>query len=288
MSKIVIPENSLIHNNLQNLVQSCEMVMFAGLPGVGKSLLLQQATFMAQQYKRQVHLLQLDVIRPAFTTVDILTKYPATDGSAHPVLLKALGLWTRSAVLRWHHNYGGTDHILIGEAPLIGNRLMELVKPYDDEAEAILRNEKTQFVIPVPTREVRQIIERKRELTIVEPQHEKDNHDAPPNVLRAMWKKLYEIAHELGFIDTLRDNPSYTPEAYRAVYEYLLKYRNTNPLIISEIFEPAGSVHALENIESEFVPTPAEVKQILSQLEHDFTLEQIEAQVSSTMPVSEK
>lgn len=280
MSKIVIPENSLILNNLQNLVQSCEMVMFAGLPGVGKSLLLQQATFMAQQHKRQVHLLQLDVIRPAFTTADIVIRYPETDGLTHPVILKALGLWTRSAVLRWYHNYGRTDHILIGEAPLIGNRLMELAKPYDDEAEAILRNEKTQFVIPVPTREVRQIIERKRELTIVEPQHEKDNHDAPAKVLQAMWKKLYQIARELGFTDTLLDNPSYIPEAYRAVYEYLLKYRNTNPLIISEIFEPAGSVNALENIESEFVPTPAEVKQILSQLEHDFTLEQIEAQVS--------
>ena len=281
MSKIVIPENSLIHNNLQNLVQSCEMVMFAGLPGVGKSLLLQQAAFMAQQCKRQVHLLELDVIRPAFTTANILIRYPDTDGlTTHPVILKALGLWTRSAVLRWHHNYGGTDHILIGEAPLIGNRLMELAKPYDDEAEAILRNEKTQFVIPVPTREVRQIIERKRELTIVEPQHEKDNHDAPPIVLQVVWKKLYQIAHELGFTDTLLDNPSYIPEAYRAVYEYLLKYRNTVPLIISEIFEPAGSVHALENIESEFVPTSAEVKQIVSQLEHDFTPEQIEAQVS--------
>lgn len=280
MSKIVIPANSPIRNHLQNLVQSCEIVMFAGLPGVGKSLLLQQATFMAQQYKRRVHLLELDVIRPAFTTVDILTKYPDTDSSAHPVLLKALGLWTRSAVLRWHHNYGGTDHILIGEAPLIGNRLMELAKPYDDEAEAILKNEKTQFVIPVPNREVRQTIERKREVTIVEPQHDKDNHDAPPIVLQMMWEKLHEIAHELGFIDTLLDNSSYIPEAYRAVYEHLLKYRNTIPLTISEIFEPVGSVHDLENIESEFVPTSADVKQILSQLEQDFTSEQIEVQVS--------
>ena len=280
MNKIVIPENSLIYNTLQNLVQSCEIVMFAGLPGVGKSLLLQQAAFMAQQNKRRVHLLELDVIRPAFTTADILTKYPDTNGSTHPVILKALGLWTRSAVLRWYHNYRGADHILIGEAPLIGNRLMELAKPYDDEAETILKNEKTQFVIPVPTQDVRQTIETKRKLTIVEPQHEKDNHDAPPVVLQIMWEKLYKVAHELGFIDTLLDNSSYTPEAYRAVYVYLLKYRNTIPLTISEIFEPVGSVHNLENIESEFVPSSVDVEQILSQLEQDYTLEQIETQVS--------
>lgn len=281
MSKIVIPENSAIYSTFQNLVQSCDRVFFAGLPGVGKSLFLQQTALMAQQQERKVHLLQWDVTRSAFETEAVLEKYPEIEGTTHAFVRKAVGLWTRSGILKWQEKYNSSEHILIGEIPLIGNRLMELVKPYNDEAEAILRDEKTRFVIPVPTKEVRQIIESKREKTIAEPQHEKENYDAPPNVVQASWQDVYKIAHELNLIDNSQlDNPPYIPEAYQAVFEHLLQHRNRITLSIDEALKPAGSVYELDNIESELSASPEQVEQIVSQLENDFTLEQIEADVS--------
>lgn len=281
MSEIIIPENSAIYNILKNLVQSSDRIFFSGLPGVGKSLFLQQTALLAQQQGRKVHLLQWDVTRSAFETETILAKYPEIEGTTHAFIRKAVGLWTRSGILQWQQKYKLSEHILIGEIPLIGNRLMECAKPYDDEVEVILRDEKTQFVIPIPTKEVRQIIESKREKTIVEPQHEKENYDAPPNVLRALWQDVYKLAHELNLIDESQlENPPYSPETYQAVFEHLLQHRHVITLSIDEALKPAGSVYELDNIESELSATAEQVEKIVSQLENDFTLEQIEADVS--------
>jgi hypothetical protein len=279
MSKIVIPENSAIYNTLQKLVQSCDRVFFSGLPGVGKSLLLQQMALMAQEQGRKVHLLQWDVTRHPFESEEILAKYPEIDGVTHAFIRKAVGVWTRSAILDWHHSYDMPEHILIGEIPLIGNRLMECVTSFDDEVEALLKDDTTQFIIPVPTKEVRQIIEGKREQTIVEPQHENEKYDAPPQVLRALWQDVYKLAYELGLIDSQFENPSYIPEAYQAVFEYLLQHRNSISLSIDQALKPAASVYDLNNIETQLAATPEQVQNIVKQLENDFTLEQIEANV---------
>jgi hypothetical protein len=277
MSKIVIPENSALYTTFQNLAQSCDRVFFAGLPGVGKSLFLQQLALMAQQQGRKVHLLQWDVTRPAFETREVLAKYPEIDGVTHAFIRKVVGLWVRSALLQWQRNYSRPEHMLIGEVPLIGNRLMELAKPVDDEVEAILKNEKTQFLISVPTQSVRQIIESKREKTIAEPRHEKENYDAPPNVVQASWQDVYRIAYELDFVDIQVDNPPYFPEIYSAVFQYLLQHRNTIALTIDEVLKPTGSVYELYNIVGELTASPTEVEQIVSRLENDFTIEEIEA-----------
>lgn len=280
MSKIVIPENSHIYKTLQQLVQTCDSVFFAGLPGVGKSLFLQQAALMAQEQGRKVHLLQWDVTRPAFEIEDVLAKYPEIDGVTHAFIRKAVGLWTREGVREWHEKFSTPEHILIGEVPLIGNRLMELATSYDDAVEAILRDEQTQFVLPVPTKDVRDIIESKREKTIVEPQHEKEKYDAPPNVLRALSQDVYQLASELGLTDIQLENPAYMPEIYSAVYQHLLQHRNLITLTIDEVLKPAGSAYNLENIETELAATPEQVEKIVTQLENDFTLEQIEVEVN--------
>lgn len=280
MSKLIIPETSHIYENLQKLIQTCDSVFFAGLPGVGKSLFLQQTALMAQEQGRKVHLLQWDAARPIFETSEMLVKYPAVDGATHAFIRKAVGLWTRERVHEWHEKYSTPEHILIGEVPLIGNRFMELAKPHEDDVETLLKDARTQFILPVPTKEVRQIIESKREKTIREPQHEKENEDAPPILLRALWQDVYQLASELDLIDIPLENPSYMPEIYSAVYQHLLQHRNLITLTIDEVLKPAGSVYNLENIASELAATPKQVQAIVTQLENDFTLEQIEAEVN--------
>ena len=74
---------------------------FAGLPGTGKSLLVQQLTQLAASAGRRVHLLQWDVARPPFEASAAGRRYPVVDGVTHPVIRKAVGLWARRAVVAW-------------------------------------------------------------------------------------------------------------------------------------------------------------------------------------------
>src|SRR5712671_761507 len=110
------------------------MVFFAALLGVGKSLFIRELARAAHMAGRTVHLLQWDVARPAFVTPAIDARYPERDGVIHVVIQKAIGQWARGAVMRWNREHDAT-HILIGEVPLIGNRLLDLaqVQAYDVE-----------------------------------------------------------------------------------------------------------------------------------------------------------
>ena len=76
MSEIILPTDSNIFITFQKLAAQQRMVFLAGLPGTGKSLLIQQLAIMAQQAGRVVDLLQWDVTRAAFETAAILQKYP--------------------------------------------------------------------------------------------------------------------------------------------------------------------------------------------------------------------
>lgn len=279
MSKIILNPNSEIYRSFQNLIQNADCVFFAGLPGVGKSLMVQQLTLMAQQAERNVHLLQWDTTRPAFETPDVMAKYPEIDGVTHPMIRKAVGMWARQGVKAWHSAYMQTDHMLIGEVPLVGNRLMELAKIYDDDVEGLLAHERTQFVIPVPSQSVRDVIEAQREKTIVNPQHEKETKDAPPNVLRALWHDLYRLAGELELTDLDAEHVPYTPEIYSAVYEHLLQHRHVLALEIDEVLRPAQSAYDFESDIPELVASPQQIKAILSQLEQNHTAEQIQQEI---------
>ena len=110
---------------------------------------------MASEAGRHVHLLQWDVARQPFES----PRYPLQDGATHPLVIKAVGAWSRGAIVQWQRAAGVDGDMLIGEVPLIGGRFMEIVRPADDAAEAVLCGERTQFVLPVPSREVRAAIE---------------------------------------------------------------------------------------------------------------------------------
>jgi len=279
MSKIILEKNSDIYKLFQKLIVNADRVFFAGLPGVGKSLMLQQLTLMAQEAGRMVHHLQWDTTRPAFETPEILAKYPEIDGVTHAMIRKAVGLWARQGVAEWDRSHNKPEHMLIGEVPLVGNRLMELVKVYDDDIEDILQAERTQFVIPVPSKAVRDVIEANRERTIAKPRHEKESNDAPPNVLRALWHDLYRLAGELGLIDSDVEQVPYSPDIYRSVYMHLLHYRNIQTLDIDTVLKPTGSAYEMDTIVRELCATPEQVTDIMTRLEREFTVDQVQAEV---------
>src|SRR5687768_2694168 len=94
----VVPRDSGLYRTLHRAATERRCVFFAGLPGVGKSLLLQQTGLIAAEAGRRVALLQWDVVRGSFETPEVLARYPEVDGVTHAVIRKAVGLWARGAV----------------------------------------------------------------------------------------------------------------------------------------------------------------------------------------------
>lgn len=277
---IVIPPTSQLYASFQNMATHQRMVFFAGIPGVGKSLLLQQLALMAHQSGRLIHRLQWDVTRSAFETDALLARYPEIDGVTHAAIRKAVGLWARDGVRAWHQEHPDARHMLIGEVPLIGNRLIELVQQRDDEAEALLSDERALFVIPVPSREVRAVIEAAREKSITQPQHEKEAKDAPPNVLHALWQELYQLAAHLGMSPPQAEQPiPYDPAIYDGVYRHLLQHRHVESLFIDTVLRPSQSVYALNMAIEEVMATPSDVERIMSHIEQTYITATLEAAV---------
>jgi hypothetical protein len=285
MSEIIIPTNSTLYTTFQQLANGQRLVFLAGLPGTGKSLLIQQLVLLAQQAGRTVHLLQWDVTRAAFETAVNLHTYPEIDGVTHPAIRKAVGLWARTAVHHWHQTHDQT-HLLIGEVPLIGNRLTELTQPLADPAEPLLSAPACQFIIPTPSRAVRQVIEDARARSIANPRHEKEARDAQPNVLQLLWQEVAEIGQQLQLIqksDFLEksDFSTYDPGVYTAVYQHLLQHRHHQTLAIDTVLTPNGSAYALPLNGSELAATQDEVETIMQQIETEFTGDALETAVAN-------
>ncbi len=256
MPESILPPDSPLHARLLDLIATSDRVFFAGLPGVGKSLLLQQLALMASAAGRAATLLQWDVLRQPFET----PRYPLRDGATHPLVIQAAGTWLRQALPRTRCD------MLIGELPLVGGRLMELARPLDDDAEPLLRVPRTQFIVPLPSREVRAVIESRREETIAAPQHASEADDAPPNILRALWRDLQSLAQELGLAQT-PENDAYSPEIYAAVYGHLLRHRHASILPVDVVLQPRDSVYAHLAGLPQLRAKPDEAQTILAQVE---------------------
>lgn len=285
MSEIILPTNSTLYTTFQQLATQQRLVFLAGLPGTGKSLLIQQLVLLAQRAGRTVHLLQWDVTRAAFETAVNLQTYPEIDGVTHPAIRKAVGLWARTAVYRWHQTYD-SHHLLIGEVPLIGNRLTELTQPLNDAAEPLLSDPACCFIIPTPSKAVRQVIEDARARSIAQPRHEKEARDAQPNVLQMLWQEVAAIGQQLQLIqksDFLEksDFSAYDPGVYTAVYQHLLQHRHHQTLPIDTVLTPNGSAYALPLNGSELAATPTEVDAIMQQIETEFTGDTLETAVAN-------
>lgn len=285
MSTVLFPDSALYHT-FQQIVARHKMVLFAGLPGVGKSLLLKQLALLAQQAGWVVDLLQWDVTRAAFETAEILQKYPEVNGVTHAAIRKAVGLWARTAVCQWQQQHTGDNHFLLGELPLIGNRLIELVQVQEDVAEAVLSSEQTLFVLPVPSKEVRRIIETAREQSIAQPQHEKETKDAPPNVLHMLWQEVAQLGYQLGLSEHKPVGVmGYDAEMYTAVYRHLLQHRHHQILPIDTVLRPNSSAYDLPLSGIELAASADEVNQIMGAVERDYTPERLEQIVTDWFEV---
>jgi hypothetical protein len=253
--------------------------LFAGLPGVGKSLLLQQQALIAHAAGRVVHLLQWDVARGAFETPPLLARYPEVDGVTHAAIRRGVGLWVREAVHQWDATHARPEHLLIGETPLVGNRLSELAQVHTDAVEPLLADtERTLFFIPVPTREVRHAIERSREHEMASPRHEREAANASLRVLACLW-------HELERAATLVGAPSgrpgdYDPDLYLEVYRRVLRHRHSRALPIDRVLPVSASPHELDVIESELRADADDVARITAALA-SFSSAQLEQDVAA-------
>lgn len=198
---------------LQQLAVTQRVVCFAGLPGTGKSLMMHQLAHLAVAEGRILHVLQWDVARPVFEAHPAAQGYPVVEGVTHGMIRKAVGIWVRQALTTWHDHYPDPAHLLLGETPFIGSRLIELAQRHPDPAESYLQNAESCFVIPVPSQAVRRLIETRREERSRQPLHQREAEDAPPHVLQALWQELVRVAPHLGL--TASPSPE-TAEALRS------------------------------------------------------------------------
>ncbi|MCY3864013.1 MAG: hypothetical protein OXG68_01095 [Chloroflexi bacterium] len=263
MSPLILEPESWLYRKFSQLIEDADFVFFAGLPGVGKSLLLQQMTLMALAAGRRVTLLQWDVARQTFET----PRYPLSDGATHPLVIRATGLWLRRALVDWDARAKRPADMLIGEAPLNGGRFIEIARQIADEAEALLSDARTQFLIPVPSQPVRALIEARRGRSIAEPQHENEAHDAPPDLLRALWLDVYRVGVALGLAPATTSDAPYSPAVYQAVYRHLLQHRQAQVLPIDEPLQPTASVYDQAAPLPMLRATAAQAESILADLE---------------------
>ena len=252
------------------------MVFFAGLPGTGKSLLVHQLAHLAGGAGRSVHLLQWDVARPVFEATAAGRRYPLADGVTHSVIRRAAGLWARRALVARNGRYPETRHLLVGETPFVGNRFVELARRLDDGAESLLSAPSCRFAIAVPSVEVRRFLEAQRERRATRPLHSREGEDAPPSVLRDLWRELAEVAGRLGLDGPggqgRADAPApYDPIVYRRVYEQLLRHRNVEVLSLDTILPTeALSVYDFAVTPQDLVPTESEAEEAIRGVERRY------------------
>jgi hypothetical protein len=241
---------------LAALAREARLVFFAGLPGTGKSLLIRELAHLAHAGGRRLHLLQWDVARPPFEAAGAGRRYPQTAGVTHGVIRLAVGRWARAALVAWHARHRGPEHLLIGETPFIGHRLVDLARPRPDAAEPLLTSPGATFVIPVPSRELRAHLEAERERRAHQPVHPREREDAPPPVLQALWR------------DLAGGDVPYDPVVYQRAYERLLRHRRAEALPLHTRL-PTGDVSAydLRVPAADLVPTPAEVAHAIADVE---------------------
>ena len=257
---------------LNRLVDSQRIVFLTGLPGVGKSLLLNQLAHLAHFSGHQIYLLQWDVLRNAFMTDRIASLFPDTNGITHSVIRRAAGLWVRQAVAQWHQVHLGEKSLLIGEAPLIGNRLLELVLPRDDAAESVLLEESTRFVLPIPSRRIRRIMETARQTSIRNPRDSRELNDAAPEVLKALWGELIRAAIALNIPTPPKgSDENYDPRIYESVYSQVLKHRRHEVTRLNIILSTRGqSVYTFNMPVQDLIPNAREVSHSIEEVEHSY------------------
>jgi hypothetical protein len=270
--RLVLQVDHRLAEQVRGLVDR-RMVFVAGLPGTGKSLLVHQLAHLADRERRSVHLLQWDVARPVFEASPAGRRYPMIDSVTHAVIRKAAGRWVRHALAAWNDRHAGAEHLLIGETPFVGSRFVELAQRLDDRAESLLAARSCRFVITVPSAEVRGHLEAERERRAASPLHPREREDAPPHMLRDLWRDLAAVARRLGITPGCDDDREvmYDPAVYRRVYETILRHRNVEVVALDVILPTEKlSVYDYAVAPSGVVPTEADADDFIRQVERQY------------------
>lgn len=262
MAELVVERGSDLYETLVEPARARRCVFVTGLPGVGKSLVVQQLALIAAELGREVHLLQWDVARLAFDRPEILARYPEVNGVTHAAIRAAVGLWARGAVGRWDREHPDPRHLLLGETPLIGDRLSELARPLADEVEPLLASARTLFLIPAPSRTVREHVEQARSRDVTNPRHERDTASAAPHLVRAGWDELARVAAQLGVPAAPADG--YDERVYTETYRAVLRRRHSAVLQIAATLELRDSAHTVPHGAHELIPSSKEVARAMA------------------------
>ena len=265
---VLLSQGSPLLAAFEPLARDARCVFFAGLPGTGKSLLIHQLAHLGHARGRRIHLLQWDVARPAFEASPAGRRYPQEDGITQPLIRIAVGRWARRAVARWHAAEPASA-LLIGETPFVGHRFIDLARPAHDAVEGLLAAPATRFVIPVPSVALRGHLEVERARRATTPVHAREREDAPPDVLRGVWRELTAVARALGIAAA---DDAYDPEVYRAVYARLLARRHAQALIVDERLPTATvSAYDFRIPTTDLLPGVEETTHFIGDAERDYT-----------------
>lgn len=235
MNQNIIPEKSPVYQQLLLSARMAEVLVFSGLPGVGKSLYINQFQTLAKKEGRKVTIIQWDIARKAFETPEIAAQYPMGKGEVHNGLKLIAGAWLIDTIKAWLTTKADKGLLLI-EAPLVGHRFVEIAKKQADTAfEDYLSSPAFQVMIPIPSKEVRNKIEADRRAQVQEDAQQWTG--AKPSVMLLLWKMLCGIAKQMGRNIPMDGQPPYDPEVYEFVFSKVLQRRHFIPLHIEEIYK---------------------------------------------------
>lgn len=270
MSASIIPPGTEIGRQLRAAAQ-CRVVLIAGLPGTGKSLMFQQLTILTHEAGRKVHTMQWDDARRAFETDHWLSQYPEVDDLTHPGVRKAVGLWVREGVDRWDGEHPEPDNLLIIELPVIGGRFVELLQKQDDKVEKLLAAQQTMVLVPIPTNALRRRIEGFRADTFANPRNADEEKDAPPYIVQDLWLNMRRLYNRwTGIEDDNARDKTYDETVVRSVFERFCRFRNTALLTIDQVFETTGSAYERPVPVTPFRANPGEVEAAYAHLQSKF------------------
>ncbi|MFE3176914.1 hypothetical protein ACFXPA_39555 [Amycolatopsis sp. NPDC059090] len=264
--KPLIEPGSAIGKAFAGAAAQRRFVFFAGLPGVGKSLLIQQFALSAAARARQVHLVRWDVVRTVFESHPAAAPFAEEAGQTHPVIRAAAGAWMRGALRRWHLAHPGPADLLVGETPLLGNRFLAPSRRERDPAEDLLGPESAEFFVPVPSIAVRQGIELARRRDTARPRHALERANADPELLTGLWREIERACAALG-IPAGPPGSGYRPEVYAALFGRVLRARRHAVLSIDELLPVEISAQELGKHTRELVPGDGEVASALSEVD---------------------